>query len=197
MTLMADYTLMDVHVMIENGFYIAIPGPEKKRNTNKTGPKVQVLLELCDAELSCADDSSIMTCKRRPGPGTVGGEKESDKSKLFSEVLYTTGEGVCRTQPSWGERHTIKSISWAVCKRMSLRFRVFYPEMSPDRAAEDESSHVGECRVYLKDLSHDRHVTLIKQLRACPLADDTACGHLQVSFHLQPDKASSLSLIHI
>ena len=191
MTLMADYTLMDVHVMIENGFYIAIPGQKKKRHTNKTGPKVQVLLELCDAELSCADDSSIMTCKRRPGPGTVGVEKESDKSKLFSEVLYTTGEGVCRTQPSWGERHTIKSISWAACKRMSLRFRVFYPEMSPDRAAEDESSHVGECRVYLKDLSHDRHVTLIKQLRACPLADDTACGHLQVSFHLQPDKASS------
>ena len=191
LTLMADYTLMDVHVMIENGFYIAIPGQKKNRDANKTGPKVQVLLELCDAELSCADDSSIMTCKIRPGPGTVGGGKEDDKSKLFSEVLYTTGEGVCRTQPSWGERHTIKSISWAACKRMSLRFRVFYPEMSPDRAAEDESSHVGECRVCLKDLSHDRHVTLVKKLKASPFSDDTACGHLQVSLHLQPDKATS------
>jgi len=111
-------------------------------------------------------------------------------------VIYTTSAGSSATHPSWGERFSL-SLTWGVCKRSALRFRVL-PPTSSSSANEEAPWHLGECVVALGDVQHEHVSRLTKELHPAATDDaDIACGHLQLSVLLTPEHTSSHGRVYL
>ena len=110
--------------------------------------------------------------------------KGTRRKERYLEVIHTTAAAPCTNQPSWGEEVNL-TLAWGACKRAVLWFKVVGSAPAPST-----DDHLGECHVHLSSLCMEQVVRLNKSLHRSSKVN-SACGHLQLRFTLNPDLSTA------